>query len=114
MANKKDFEDYVNAQATASALARDELAEWFEQADISDPVAFRDALIEVYTDIAYKYGLMSALAGAEFYKNERDAALGESDFDPYIPDIANLEQLEKHVRYAMGHFVFPSDVINGG
>lgn len=113
MANKRAFEDYINAQANASLMAQDELAEWFETADMSDPVAFRDALIEKYTDIAYEYGLMSAYAGAEFYKEERDSSLG-GDYDPYIPEIINPEQLEKNVRYAMGHFVFPQDVINGG
>lgn len=112
MPNKRAFEDYMNAQANASAMAQDALAEWFETADMSDPVTFRNALIEKYTEIAYEYGLLSAMAGAEYYKQERDLALG-GDYDPYIPEVINPVQLEKNVRYAMGHFVFPQDVING-
>lgn len=115
MADKQAFKRYVNAQAGASLKAKDELAKWFDNVPdelISDPVAFRNALIEVYTNIAYKYSLLSAYAAAEFYKKERDAALG-GDYEPYVSDTINPKQLEKQVRYAMRHFVFPQDVING-
>ena len=112
MPNKKAFNQYVNAQAKASILAQEELTEWFEHADMSDPSTFRDALIKKYQAIAYKYGLLSAQAAAEYYKQERDTVLG-GDYQPVIPDPVNMEQLEEQVRYAMGHFVFPQDVISG-
>lgn len=112
MPNKKAFNNYVNAQAKASILAQNELIDWFSKADFSDPSTFRDALISKYQEIAYKYGLLSAEAAAEYYKTERDTVLG-GDYQPQIPDPVNMEQLEEQVRYAMGHFVFPEDVEKG-
>lgn len=112
MPNEKAYREYVNAQAKASILAQNELETFFDKADISDPVAFKDALIIKYQELAYKYGVIAAEAAAEYYKQERDLTLG-GDYTPVLADFFNAEQLEKQVQYAMQHFVFPGDVISG-
>ena len=112
MPNKKAFNAYVGAAAKASLLAQKEFTDWFTKQDFSDPGAIREATIRKYQDIAYKYGLLSAQAAAEYYKTERDTVLG-GDYEPLIPEPVNFEQLEEQVRYAFGHFVYPNDVISG-
>lgn len=112
MPNKRAYNEYVGAAAKASILAQQEFTRWFAKQDFSDPSAIRDATIAKYQEIAYKYGLLSASAAAQYYKTERDTVLG-GDYEPLIPEPVNMEQLEEQVRYAFGHFVYPQDVESG-
>lgn len=99
---RDEFAAYAKAVNQASLLAQRDFATAWERVEPMEPRDARDALLVIVPGIVRRYGDVSAVAAAEYYGAERDAA-GWPGEDVELSEGVPFEQVEASVRYAMGH-----------
>lgn len=80
-------------------LARERLAAFFADLDLSNPGRARDALVEFLPILADEYGNVAAVAAAEWYESVRRSDIGGA-FTSVLGDPIDRERVEGTVRWA--------------
>lgn len=73
-----------------------------EEAAKADPGAMRDAMLVLVPAIVERYGGLAAKAAAEYYRDERERALGSAR-EAVLAQPVGADVVRDAVRYAAGH-----------
>lgn len=100
-----DTAQIVSYQEVIAGLyeqAADDLAAFLAGLDPADAALWRDEALVVYPDLVDTYGEAAAVWSADTYEEWRDAEQVSGRYTPTPARVAELDQIEANVRYAVG------------
>lgn len=97
-----EFKRYKQAQAKIAKMFESDLRKFCSMLDESKPYECKDALLEFYPALVYRYWNASAALAAEYFESESVRQTGELE-SAFIPEQPPIEQLQAQVRYAVWH-----------
>lgn len=102
MASREALTVYAAAQRRVVELARQDLQDFWNLLDLSNPELVRDELLAFVPALVQQYGDVAATAAAEWYEELRSVAVG-GKYQAVTASGADLEAVAGSVRYAVGN-----------
>lgn len=102
MASREALTEYAAAQRRVVELARQDLQEFWNLLDISNPALVRDELLAFVPALVQQYGDVAATAAAEWYESLRAESV-DGRYQAIMASSADSELVAGSVRYAVGN-----------